>query len=149
MPANVSLVREHLDDEAYRRLQNEHRFHLCPSQTEGYGHYIAEAMSCGAVVVTLDAEPMNELVTDERGVLIAAHAAGTQDLATLYAFDDVAMETAIERCLGMDETAAATLGQAARQWFEDNRAAFPLRLNEALSGLKTPQNAHPSRAHNA
>ena len=148
LPANVRLVREHLDDGAYRRLQNEHRFHLCPSQTEGYGHYIAEAMSCGAVVVTLDAEPMNELVTDERGVLVSAQAAGTQDLATLYAFDDVAMEAAIERCLAMDEAAMAALGQAARRWFEENRAGFPLRLNEALSALKTLQDAHPSRARN-
>jgi glycosyltransferase involved in cell wall biosynthesis len=149
LPANVRLVREHLDDDAYRRLQNEHRFHLCPSQTEGYGHYIAEAMSCGAIVVTLDAEPMNELVTSERGVLVSAQAAGTQDLATLYAFDDVAMEAAIEHCLGMDEAAIATLGRAARGWFEENRAGFPLRLNEALLGLKTPPDADPSRARNA
>jgi len=149
MPANVRLVREHLDDNAYRRLQNEHRFHLCPSQTEGYGHYIAEAMSCGAIVVTLDAEPMNELVTNERGVLVAAHATGMQDLATLYAFDEAAMEAAIERCLHMDEATTTSLGQAARRWFEDNRATFPLRLQEAMSGLRTLPNAHPSHARNA
>ena len=137
LPANVRLVREHLDDAAYRRLQNEHRFHLCPSQTEGYGHYIAEAMSCGAVVVTLDAEPMNELVTNERGVLVSAQAMGTLDLATLYAFDDVAMEAAIQRCLTMDEVATTALGRAARLWFEDNRAEFPRRLDEALSKLKS------------
>ncbi|MBB3226412.1 glycosyltransferase involved in cell wall biosynthesis [Luteibacter sp. Sphag1AF] len=135
VPPNVTLLREHISDDDYRRMQNEHRFHLCPSQTEGYGHYIAEAMSCGAVVITLDAAPMNELVTPERGVLVAARQGGTQDLATLYAFDDASMEAAIEHCLSMDEQTTAALGQAARQWFEDNRASFPARLQEALVAL--------------
>jgi hypothetical protein len=135
LPANVTLIREHLSDEAYRQLQNEHRFHLCPSQTEGYGHYLVEAMSCSAVVVTLDAEPMNELVTAERGVLVPAKSVGTQDLATLYGFEDSAMETAIERCLAMDDTSASQLGQAARAWFESNHAALPQRLHEAMRDL--------------
>jgi glycosyltransferase involved in cell wall biosynthesis len=131
-PANVRLIREHLDDDTYRRLQNEHRFHLCPSQTEGYGHYLVEAMSCGAVVLTLDAEPMHELVTAERGVLVPAQATGTQDLATLYGFRDADMAGAIERCVAMSEGEAAALGAAARAWFEAEQAAFPLRLRDAL-----------------
>ena len=132
LPANVTLIREHLSDAEYRRLQNAHRFHLCPSQTEGFGHYLVEAMSCHAVVVTLDAEPMNELVTDARGVLVAAHALGTQDLATTYGFTEVAMEAAIERCLSMDVATAEHIGDAARAWYESNRAGFADRLREAL-----------------
>ena len=132
IPANVTLIREHLSDSQYRRLQNEHRFHLCPSQTEGFGHYLVEAMSCRAVVVTLDAEPMNELVTAERGVLVPAHAIGTQDLATCYGFTDAAMETAIERCLSMDEAATERMGESARTWYDTNDADFPARLLNAL-----------------
>ena len=135
LPANVRLLREHLDDEAYRRLQNEHRFHLCPSQTEGFGHYLVEAMSCGAVVVTLDAEPMHELVTPGRGVLVPAQAAGTQDLATLYRFRAEDMACAIERCVAMSEDEAAVLGAAARAWYEAERAAFPARLRAALDAV--------------
>jgi len=132
LPANVTLIREHLSDAEYRRLQNAHRFHLCPSQTEGFGHYLVEAMSCHAVVVTLDAEPMNELVTGGRGVLVAAHVLGTQDLATTYGFTEVAMEAAIERCLSMDVATAEHIGDAARAWYESNRAGFADRLREAL-----------------
>jgi len=135
LPANVGVVRDHLDDAAYRRLQNEHRFHLCPSQTEGYGHYLVEAMSCGAVVVTLDAEPMNELVTPERGVLVPAQSTGTQDLATLYGYTDTAMAAAIERCIAMDSAGAAQLGHAARLWYEANRADWPARLRAAIDAL--------------
>jgi glycosyltransferase involved in cell wall biosynthesis len=132
MPTNVTLIREHLSDAEYRRLQNEHRFHLCPSQTEGFGHYLVEAMSCCAVVVTLDAEPMNELVTAERGVLVPAHAIGTQDLATCHGFTETAMEAAIERCLGMDDAASERMGESARAWYESNNADFPTRLLHAL-----------------
>ncbi|HKT29472.1 glycosyltransferase [Dyella sp.] len=132
LPANVTLIREHLTDAEYRRLQNAHRFHLCPSQTEGFGHYLVEAMSCRAVVVTLDAEPMNELVTGARGVLVAAHVLGTQDLATTYGFTEVAMEAAIERCLNMDVATIEHVGNAARAWYERNHAGFADRLLEAL-----------------
>lgn len=135
LPANVNLLREHVDDADYQRMQNEHRFHLCPSQTEGYGHYLAEAMSCAAVVVTLDAEPMNELVTPERGVLVRAKPIGKQDLATLYGFDEASMEAAIGRCIAMDSMAVDELGNAARRWFEDNRAVFSERVEVALTGL--------------
>lgn len=136
LPPNVTLIREHLDDASYRRMQNAHAFHLCPSQTEGFGHYLVEAMSCRAIVVTLDAEPMNELVTPERGVLVKAKACGTQDLATLYEADASAMEQTIQRCLAMDEHTVATLGEEARTWFEANRDGFAQRLQGALAAWK-------------
>ncbi|HET8764340.1 MAG TPA: glycosyltransferase [Rhodanobacter sp.] len=135
LSANVRVIREHLDDAAYRALQNAHRFHLCPSQTEGFGHYLVEAMSCGAVVVTLDAEPMNELVTPARGVLVPARPAGTQDLATLYGFDDADMERAIARCVAMPADEAKALGAAARAWYEAGQEAFPRRLRAAFEDV--------------
>lgn len=132
MPSNVTLIRDHLSDGDYRRLQNEHRFHLCPSQTEGYGHYLVEAMSCRAVVITLDAEPMSELVTADRGLLVASHETGTQDLSTLYGFTEAAMEIAIQQCLSMDVTTAEQMGQTARHWYESNHAELPQRLQAAM-----------------
>lgn len=132
LPTNITVIRDHISDVDYRRLQNEHRFHVCPSQTEGYGHYLVEAMSCRAVVITLDAAPMNELVTADRGLLVAAQAIGKQDLSTLYGFTDEAMTQAIEHCLAMDANSAEQLGHAARDWYESNRAELPQRLQEAL-----------------
>jgi glycosyltransferase involved in cell wall biosynthesis len=133
LPANVALRREFLDEAELRRLQNASLFHLCPSQTEGYGHSLVESLSVGAVTVSLDGEPMNELVTPERGVLVPAHASGTQELATLYDFDAEDMRAAVERCLLMPAEHRTALGTAARRWFEANRDAFPQRLLAAIA----------------
>jgi glycosyltransferase involved in cell wall biosynthesis len=56
-------------DELNRQL-NTHRFHLCPSRAEGWGHYITEALSTGAHVVTTDASPMNEHIQPAWGTLL-------------------------------------------------------------------------------
>ena len=133
LPPNVKLIREYLPEAELKRLHNANLFHLCPSQTEGYGHSLAESLSTGCVTLTTDAEPMNELVTAERGVLVAAHAAGIQELATLYDFDLEAMRAAIERCIAMPERERAALGHAARAWYEHNRHAFQQRLLAAIA----------------
>ncbi|HEX3125290.1 MAG TPA: glycosyltransferase [Rhodanobacteraceae bacterium] len=125
----------HLDDAELRRLQNEHRFHLCPSQAEGFGHYLVEAMSAAAVTLTLDAEPMNELVRPERGVLVPVARTSTHHMATANFFDDAAMTQAIERLIGMSDAECERLGAAARAWFIDNDRAFPDRLDAAIRNL--------------
>ncbi|MFC4763221.1 glycosyltransferase [Dyella koreensis] len=140
LPPNVRLIRHYMEEQELRRLQNAHAFHLCPSQTEGYGHSLVESLSVGAVTVTVDGEPMNELITAERGVLVAAHASGKQELATLYDFDTDAMRAAVERCLAMPASEQARLGEAARAWYEDNQQAFPNRLMDAINRLSGIEN---------
>lgn len=133
---NIDHRAAYLDDADLRELQNRHLIHLCPSETEGYGHYLTEAMSVGAVAVTLDAPPMNELVRPDRGILVpASTVTGTQNLATTYFFEDAAMEAVIERIIGADDDALRMLGQAARSWFLANRAEFAPRLTHTLGTL--------------
>lgn len=49
---NVTYRLGRLPDEELRTLQNSHLIHLCPSETEGWGHTIWEGMSCDAIVLT-------------------------------------------------------------------------------------------------
>ena len=137
--ANIEHRIGYLEDTELKRLQNAHRFHLCPSATEGFGHYIVEAMSVGAVVITLDAPPMNEMITPERGVLVPWSHTGRQHLATTFHFEDAAMEQAIEHALAMDDARYDAMGSASRAWYEAERTALPDRLDAALRGMV----AHP------
>ena len=133
--ANIDHRVGYLDEAELKRLQNAHLFHLCPSETEGFGHYIVEAMSVGAVVITLDAPPMNEMITPERGILVPYSRTGTQHLATTYHFDDAALEAAIARAIATDTAHCEAMGTTARAWYESERAAFPARLDDALRGM--------------
>jgi hypothetical protein len=133
--SNIEAHVGYLSDGELRQLQNESVFHLCLSLTEGWGHYIVEAMGVGAVTITVDARPMNELVTADRGVLVPYRATGTQRLATTYQFDEAGLEAAIERTIAMSDAECSQLGARARAWFTDNKSGFTGRLAAALLGL--------------
>lgn len=132
---NIDARVGYLSDQELRTLQNESVFHLCLSLTEGWGHYIAEAMSVGAVTITVDARPMSELVSTERGVLVPYATTGTQRLATTYQFDEPGLEAAIERTLAMSDAECAQIGARARSWFIDNKQGFTGRIESALLAL--------------
>lgn len=132
---NIAHRIDYIDDAELKRLQNASAFHVCCSETEGFGHYIGEAMGVGAVVLTTDAPPMRELITPERGVLVAYDTTGTQHLATTYHFADAALEAAVQRCLVMGAAERGALGRNARAWFEANNAGFAARLQAGIEAL--------------
>lgn len=67
---NINIISRFLSEHEIDELQNTCAIHLCPSEAEGFGHYICEALGCGAIVLTTNAPPMNELVTEMEGVLV-------------------------------------------------------------------------------
>jgi glycosyltransferase involved in cell wall biosynthesis len=133
--ANVILQRGFASDQHLRTLQNAHRFHLCLSEAEGWGHYIAEAMSVGAVTFTTDAPPMNELIGEGRGVLVGARLGERHNLACIARFDERALEAAIARTLALDDAQLAAIGAAARSWFLANKHDFTARVLLAVEDL--------------
>ncbi|MCB1704892.1 MAG: glycosyltransferase family 4 protein [Halioglobus sp.] len=129
---NIRHLLTRLDDAELQQLQNRHAIHLCPSEAEGFGHCIAEAMSCGALTLTTDAPPMNELITPERGVLVQYHRTRRQRAGVNYYVDPVDLERKIQHILALDAPARQALGDSARQWFQENDRLFRRRLIEAL-----------------
>ena len=124
VPGNITLLRTYMAEEELRRLQNGCGIHLCPSRSEGWGHYISEAMSCCAVVITTDAPPMNEIVDPATGVLVSYDHSETRHLGQCYFVDANALTRCIEQVLEMGTDAKADMGQAARRRYEENDRRF-------------------------
>lgn len=145
---NITHLVEYVPDERLKEMQNAHRFHLCPSETEGFGHYLMESLSVGAVTLTTDGAPMNELVSAERGILIPVTATGRQAAAITWIASTAEIAAAVERALTLDEMQLEKLGSAGRAYFVQNDLAFrnrlPSRLRDWL-GADLPAQLAPSQ----
>jgi NAD(P)-dependent dehydrogenase (short-subunit alcohol dehydrogenase family) len=110
-------------------------FDLTRNYREAYGHIIGEAMSVGAVVVTTDAAPMNELVTRERGVLVRVARSEPMRRSTRNFVEIASLETELNRIFAMSVAERAALGRNARAWYEAQDMGFQSALGEFLRSL--------------
>lgn len=132
VPENVDLINRYLADAELQELQNDHGIHLCPSLSEGWGHYIVEAMSCRAVTLTTDAPPMHELVGPDRGVLVSHSRSEPRHLGRNFFADPAALESEILALISMPIESKQQLGNAARRWFEMNQLEFLSRFSRLI-----------------
>ena len=135
VPSNVRLIAEHLPYAELIKLANKHGIHLCPSLSEGWGHYIVEAMSCKAIVVTTDAPPMNELITPERGVLVPFHKQEPRHLGTNFYIDQDLLEQQISSLIEERDETKLAKAHAARAWFEKNNQQFTRNSDTLLAEI--------------
>ncbi|KAG7378204.1 hypothetical protein PHYPSEUDO_010426 [Phytophthora pseudosyringae] len=126
---NVDYACGSVPAEEKDRLQNQIGLHLCPSETEGFGHYINEARSVGALILTTNVPPMNELVDEKSGVLVGEpHAWWWQTKGDLFmplAQVDVAdIERGVEQILLLSVEERKRMGRRSRAKFLEDRAYF-------------------------
>lgn len=143
--ANIDCRSGYLSEDELLREQNACMFHVCPSLTEGWGHYIVEALSVGAVVLTVAAPPMAELVTEDRGLLMPYERVGEQRLASTYYFSTAGLQAAVERAMTLSDQEWSRMSANARGWFQNNRRDFPLQVRSALRESVHLDVAHGSR----
>ncbi|TPX70531.1 hypothetical protein CcCBS67573_g06485 [Chytriomyces confervae] len=115
-----------------RRLQVSHGVHICPSEMEGYGHYINEARSLGALVVATDMPPMNEMIDESvNGILITNHS--YYNIAKAKYPPKFMSEVrltwqqvcrGVEKAMQMGLQERARLGVEARNWYDAETALF-------------------------
>ncbi len=111
--ANIHYYSNYLTEKALLNLTNQCGIHLCPSETEGFGHYIMEAMSASAVVVTTDAPPMNEFIKDKR-CLVQYHKKSRTNLATCYYVDPLELQLTITTLLDLPDEELQKIGELNR-----------------------------------
>lgn len=126
---NLQLITEPLSTEAVAALLVACGVHLCPSAREGFGHYINEARAASALVVTVDAAPMHDFVTDGvSGVLLHRHRQRPIG-NNMFALQDVqvgaeAIVEVVRRVEALPLVKRAALGAAARARYEQERYNF-------------------------
>lgn len=118
-------------DDYFRELAAS-GIHLCTSAVEGFGHYINESRAMGALVVTLDAPPMNELVRPEFGILVRTTGSVPLNMGIRHDTTIDLLEEAIDRVESLAPRQRSEMGACSRQAFEQDQRQMLKRLSEAF-----------------
>jgi glycosyltransferase involved in cell wall biosynthesis len=128
---NLQCIPYRIPELDLRQLQNQCGIHLCPSKTEGFGHYMMEAMSAGAVVITTDAPPMNEFIKDPR-CLVRYVKKTPLYLATTYEVDHIELQRKIDYLISLPPEELRAIGLNNRAVYLQTQQEFYERLEELL-----------------
>jgi hypothetical protein len=119
-----------------RALQTSIGLHLCPSEREGFGHYLNEARAAAALIISTDHPPMNEMVRPEFGVLVRPNRTEYyeewQSLAA-YAkinafFEPDVICAAVQKLLGLPVEERTAMGRAARKQYLADKSSFVRKM---------------------
>lgn len=125
---NVNWINHKVPLDELRYIQNSSGIHLCPSESEGFGHYLMEAMSTGAVVITTDGPPMNEFITDQR-CLVPSQSVAPFKLAVMYYIKSESLKETIQNLLSLPPDELKKIG-------ENNRLMYYQKTQEFHQNLK-------------
>jgi hypothetical protein len=127
---NIVIHTEKLDDAIYYDLLGKANVAICISSKEGFGHYINEARFFNTYIITVDAAPMNELVTKDTGYLITEYTKAEQNIPfTSYKLYSVYpnnndLTTAIKYCIINKNN----LPHDSKQYYIKDKKRFKRRL---------------------
>lgn len=121
-----------LSDHDMNVLMNGCLFHICCSEAEGFGHYINEAKSTGAIIITTNGAPMNEMVNSSFGRLIPIIRRGSYQLGITNYIDYLSLHHSMKELLQLSEKELSLMSEKSRQSFLDNDKYFKQILSELL-----------------
>lgn len=132
---NIHMLAQFFTLEELKELQNRSLFHVAPSRTEGFGHTLMEAMSTSAIVLTTDAPPMNELVTENRGILIPYTSQMPVGLGAMFCVSPEEIAKAVEKALNLTDNEIACKQKNARAFYEENDRFFKKTFLELCTSI--------------
>jgi hypothetical protein len=135
IPSNIFFIEEEIKLEDLKFFMNRIGCHLCPSLTEGWGHYINEARSCKAFIITNDAPPMNELVQSSFGLLVQSRKGELKRYQHKYHIASETLAHAIAEVIKIPEQDKQRMGELARQAYLLNHQVFDLRLKTYIHSI--------------
>jgi glycosyltransferase involved in cell wall biosynthesis len=130
-PSNINLIIGHLDGGTLSKISNESGIHICVSECEGFGHYIHEARSMGAVVLYTNAPSMNERFENGvNGIAVEYVEGPTQNngYCPMYTVTPQSIEQAVERVLRMDTKTLEEISKNARNSYLADNESFTKKI---------------------
>lgn len=129
-----------LETSEFIKVMNSATIHLCPSQVEGWGHYIAEALACKGIVITTDASPMHDHVLPGFGVLLPAKATLARVSpgfvkVDLHSVTPESIRDALLAMAAIDDAERWRMQTEARVWWRVRQASFMTKADELLAKL--------------
>lgn len=131
-PKNIKLFNKSISRDSLMSLQNECGIHLCPSKTEGFGHYLMEGMSAEAVVITTDAPPMNEFIKDKRCLVKHKKKTGKQEYATTYSINEKELMKIIKTIQQLSHKELRDIGKTNRNEYLRRKNEFKQNLEKLM-----------------
>lgn len=125
---NIHLITSNQSGENLLNLMNSHGVHICISEMEGFGHYIVEALSTGAIVVTTDGAPMNELVTPKCGFLVNCVKSEEQYRAQGFKITNFDLERVITSIFDMPNDDLVSMSKNSRSRYLEMTSRFENNL---------------------
>lgn len=143
---NLSLFLGFLEEKNYISEYSKNGIHICTSQMEGFGHYINEARSIGALVITLDAPPMNELIDSNSGIVVPVEKSINHHHGKRFIANPEAIEFAILEVSKMPIATRKELGANARNRFLNERRGFVSNIRSIISSYTNNLDSTNSKA---
>ena len=138
---NIELHQKLLPRKKINEHLNNIGIHLCPSLSEGYGHYINEARYLKALIITSDHQPMNELVTKKSGILIKCGELVKKKNGTdICVLKEEDLLKGINKALKMPLSQKKKLGNKANSDFKRDTKYFEAQMKKLLKILYTSKN---------
>lgn len=132
---NIKLRLGRQTDQEHRTAMNRHMVHICTSLYEGFGHYLNEAKSCRAVIITTNASPMNEMAPQDFAFGCKVAGYKLQKLARLSIPDVDSIEYFAKAIAEIDIGILMGLGEKARASYAEGQDKFQNKLIEAINLL--------------
>ena len=133
---NIYTKFARMPDKELSEIISKCYFHLCPSEYEGFGHGIWEAKSTGGIVITTNAPPMNETVTEGvDGFLVKPTSYKRMNIAktAIIAYRD--LQAVIEKTFDLTEAELKGMSAASRRRWEENDKYFKTMLIRIINEI--------------
>ena len=132
---NVNLIHSRMTEDVLKSFQNSSMIHVCPSETEGFGHYIMEALSCQSVVLTTNASPMTELVQKETGLYVDVVKQERMRLSLKNIISVETLEKAVININITEEQELVEMGKRGREFYLNNDKSFKIRFKQIIKDI--------------